>query len=92
MKILVACGNGMGSSVIMKLKVENVVEEMGLDASVENTSIGDAKSIANNYDLLLYPKAFEYDLADSGCPHKGGLINMVDEVEIRRVIEEALAE
>ncbi len=92
MKILVACGNGMGSSVIMKLKVENVVADMGLDATVENTSIGDAKSIAGNYDLLLYPTAFEYDLAGTDCPHRGGLVNMVDEEEIRRVIEEALAE
>ncbi len=43
-KVLAACGNGMGSSLIIKMKIEKVLKEMGLEFNVHHASVGQAKS------------------------------------------------
>ena len=55
--ILVVCGNGLGSSLMMEMAVKEVVKKIGLDAEVTHTDLSSAKSrIADIYvcvaDLL----------------------------------------
>ena len=44
-KVLTACGNGMGSSMVIKMKVENALRKLGqTDFTVNSCSVGEAKS------------------------------------------------
>ena len=44
MKILVVCGNGLGSSFIMELNVKKALAELGKVAEVTHTDLTSAKS------------------------------------------------
>ena len=44
MKILSVCGAGQGSSLILKMNIEDVVDELGIDAKVDNSNISTAKN------------------------------------------------
>ncbi len=44
MKILAVCGFGVGSSLVLRMSVEKVVKELGIDAEVENTDLSTAKA------------------------------------------------
>lgn len=44
MKILAVCGFGVGSSMVLKMTIDKVVMELGIDADVKNTDIASAKS------------------------------------------------
>jgi len=52
LKVIAACGSGMGSSQIIKMKLEKVFKKLGIDADIYHTNVGDAKSQANNYDVV----------------------------------------
>lgn len=52
LKVIAACGSGMGSSQIIKMKLEKVFKKLGLDAEIYHTNVGDVKSQANNYDVV----------------------------------------
>jgi len=43
MRFLAVCGFGVGSSMILKMTIENVCREKGLDCEVENTDISSAR-------------------------------------------------
>lgn len=57
-KVLVACGCGMGSSQIIKMRASEVLKNLKIDASIYHTSIDEAKSIAKDYDLIIVSEAF----------------------------------
>ena len=52
LKVIAACGSGMGSSQIIKMRLEKVFKKLGLEAEIYHTNVGDAKSQANNYDVV----------------------------------------
>ena len=57
-KVLVACGCGMGSSQIIKMKAEEVLKKLQIECSIYHTSIDEAKSISGEYDLIIISEAF----------------------------------
>ena len=57
-KILATCGNGMGSSLLMEMKVKNVFDAKGLEYDISHCSLGEAKTIANNYDIIFFSAFF----------------------------------
>ena len=42
MKILTVCGNGIGSSLMLAMKIEEICKENGIAASVEQTDFNSA--------------------------------------------------
>ncbi|KSU86488.1 PTS sugar transporter subunit IIB [Priestia flexa] len=44
MKIMVVCGNGLGSSFIMEMNVKKALTEMGKTAEVDHTDLASAKT------------------------------------------------
>lgn len=52
LKVIVACGSGMGSSQLIKMKLQKVFKALEIDAELYHTNVGDAKSQANNYDVV----------------------------------------
>jgi PTS system ascorbate-specific IIB component len=91
LKVLAACGNGMGSSQIIKMRIEQVLKEMGLSFKVDHSSVGEAKSQAKNYDLVLVAQQLtkEFTNVPESCKVVG-LINLLSAQEIREKVTKAL--
>ena len=45
MRILTVCGMGSGSSLILKINVDEVLKQLGLKATVENIDASSYKSV-----------------------------------------------
>ena len=43
LKVLTVCINGMGSSLILKMSVEQALKQLGIDAEVKHCNAGDYK-------------------------------------------------
>ena len=66
LKLLVCCGNGAGTSMMIKLNVEKVAKKMGLDvAEIRHCAVSEGKSAAGQYDVVLCSKNFVTMFADA---------------------------
>lgn len=51
--ILCVCGNGMGTSTILKINIKEICEKHGIDANVESCSFGEAMTYLTTTDLVI---------------------------------------
>ena len=58
MNILTVCGNGIGSSLMLKMKVEEICEDHGLKANVESSDFNAAQG--RSCDLIVTVKELAY--------------------------------
>lgn len=67
MKILAVCGFGVGSSMVLRMTVEKVLKELGMEADVENTDISSAQG--SNCDYIFTSEELASQLRNSvSCP------------------------
>ena len=95
LKLLVCCGNGAGTSMMIKLNVEKVAKKMGLDVQESHhCAVSEGKSAAGNYDIVLCSKNFVPMFEDS--KKRGtkvvGLKNVMSAKEIEEGLKAALSE
>lgn len=91
-KILVACGAGIGSSMIMKRNVESFLDEAGVKYEITHESIGTAKSTANQFDLIFTLKSMLGHFSNVPDQSKViGLKNVVAKDEIEEAIKNFLS-
>ncbi|MCE6115479.1 PTS sugar transporter subunit IIB [Mycoplasmopsis agalactiae] len=90
MKVLCLCGSGMGTSMIIKLKTEQAMRELGIQGSVEALGLGMGKSVANNFDVILCTNNFVSEVSNSKASVHG-LKNAMDINEIKAAFKDALA-
>ncbi len=87
MKVLVSCVSGMGSSQMIKMKINKVFTKLGLTATIDHLSVGEAKSAVNNYDVIFCSIA----LVDNFKVKEGskviGLKNLLSEAEIEEAVK-----
>lgn len=89
MKIVAVCGMGIGTSVLLKMNAEKVLEKLGVDADVEAADIGVAKGAAQTAEIVLTSDELAGELGD--VPAKVIIIdNFFDLEEITTKITEAL--
>lgn len=85
MKILAVCGNGMGTSSMIKMKIDKIAKEMGLNAKVEHASLSEGKTKAVEFDVIFCSMAFLPNLVD--LEKKGiaviGVRNLMSDAELR---------
>lgn len=43
MKIIVVCGNGLGTSLMMEMSIKSIVKELNVEATVDHVDLGSAK-------------------------------------------------
>ncbi len=60
LKVLICCGNGMGSSMMMVMNVEKVMGELNVAYTEYHDSVGNVQSIVNQYDVLICSEAFKH--------------------------------
>lgn len=91
LKVLAACGNGMGSSQLIKMRIEQVLKELKIEYEIEHTSVGIGKGQAKNYDLVIVPNQLTSEFLHVSSKTKVvGLVNLLSVDEIRTKIKLAL--
>ena len=84
LKVIAACGSGMGSSQIIKMKIEKVFKKLGIPVEIHHSSISEAKSLASQYNVVFCSEALKNNF--SSAAEKGviiiGLKNLLDEKEM----------
>lgn len=88
MKVLAVCGSGMGTSMIMKMKVDKVLKKLNISADVNYCSLGEAKSGIGNYDLVLASVHIANELRAGANTKIIGLQNLLDEKELEEKLSE----
>jgi len=88
MKIMVVCGNGLGSSFIMEMNVKKALTEMKKNAEVDHTDLASARTV--QADLFIGAADIVGQL-DDGTRTIVTLENMMSIVEIKSKIEPHLA-
>ncbi|MBW8351324.1 PTS sugar transporter subunit IIB [Bacillus sp. IITD106] len=87
MKILCVCGLGQGTSLILRMNVETVLRELGINADVEHMDVSTASGTSADYIIT------SNELAQSlgGVSAKIIVVNnYFDQGEIKAAIEENL--
>lgn len=91
LKVIAACGSGMGSSQIIKMKLEKVFKTLSIEASIYHTNVGDAKSQASNYDVVVCSESLVGTFQNAS---KNiiviGLKNLLSEKEITEKVTEKI--
>ncbi|BAK94483.1 PTS sugar transporter subunit IIB [Tetragenococcus halophilus] len=83
MKILTVCGMGSGSSLIMKMNVDAILEEEDIKGEVEACDLGSVGG--QGADLIISTAELESQLTDVEAP-KVFVNNVVDKEAIRNAI------
>lgn len=73
MKIIAVCGNGLGTSLVIKMTLMSVLKEEGIEADIEVADLGTAFSY--NPDLFVCTPEME-----DKCKAKGTLYGLVKNV------------
>lgn len=79
-KILAVCGFGVGSSMILKMKVEEVLKENQIEAEVFTTDVGSATSTPA--DIIFTSQELEKGIKDKVEIPVIGIKNFVNKKEI----------
>lgn len=84
LKVLVACGNGMGTSMLIKSKAEATFKKLGLEATFEHSGIDEATAGASQYDIVFCPNNLvnQFDLPSSSTTKVIGMVNVLSEQEM----------
>ncbi|WP_010166728.1 PTS sugar transporter subunit IIB [Candidatus Epulonipiscium viviparus] len=53
LNILCVCGNGMGTSTLLKINVKKICTQHGIDANVDSCAFGEAMMFIANTDIVL---------------------------------------
>ncbi len=83
MKIVATCGLGMGSSMMLKMSIEDALKEAGIKADLESVDLGSAKSM--NADIYVLSKDLERNASDFG-----GEVIVIDNISDSEEVKEKL--
>ncbi len=92
LRILVACANGAGTSLMMKMRVEKAVKDLGLQVqTIHHCSLSEGKSAATQYDVVFCPLNFVsmFDDAKKKGVKICGMKNVLSDAEAKERFKEA---
>ena len=91
-KVLTACGNGMGSSMVIKMKVENALRKLKVktDFNSQFMQCREAKGLAAGYDIVIASLHLNPRLEGRTNGKLIGLDNLMDDKEITEKLSQAL--
>jgi PTS system ascorbate-specific IIB component len=84
-KILVVCGNGLGTSLMMEMAVKDVVKKLGLDAEVDHEDLSSATS--SQADIWVAAADIAVQLQEAGKENIISLTNIFDKVSIEEQLK-----
>ncbi|VEJ10049.1 PTS sugar transporter subunit IIB [Actinobacillus delphinicola] len=80
--ILVVCGNGLGTSLMMEMAVKEVLKKMGVDANVNHEDLSSAMS--SQADIWVAAKDVAKQLDTAGKQNIVSLTNIFDKEDIQK--------
>lgn len=87
-KILVVCGNGLGSSLMMEMAIKEVCKKINFEANVDHEDLSSATS--SSADIWVAANDIAAQLISMGKKNVIGLTNIFDkdniEVQLRKFI------
>ena len=86
-KIVTVCGAGVGSSMMMRLFSQQILDKVGIEAEVEASDIGSVSP--NNFDILITTSDFADTLRDSSA-HIVRIDNMMDKPYLKEQLLQAI--
>ncbi|MDR1108562.1 MAG: PTS sugar transporter subunit IIB [Spirochaetaceae bacterium] len=90
-KILVACTNGAGTSLMMKMSVEKATKELGMAVErIHHCALAEGKSSASQYDIAFVPLNFVdmFKHAQSQGTTVIGLRNVLSSEEVKEKLRQ----
>ncbi len=89
MKIVTICGAGIGSSGILKVNAERVLQKLDIEAEVVAADIGSVKEVADDAQVILTSAEF-VDAIGSTFADVIVIENFFDQQELTEKLERAL--
>jgi PTS system ascorbate-specific IIB component len=89
LNILCVCGNGMGTSTLLKIGVKTICNEKGIDSMVESCSFGEALAYISNMDLIITSPEWANMLPPGNCV-VATTKNLIDIHEVTKVLLETV--
>lgn len=83
-KALVACRTGMGSSMLLKIKVDQVIKENDYPIVATHSNLDEL--LSQNWDFIVTMSDITDDVKDK-VPYCIAIHNLMDKAEIKRGIE-----
>lgn len=88
MKILAVCGNGLGSSLILKMKIASILKELNvLDVLVEHSDLTSARGEKPDVIVVTRDLASNFD----GFPNVITLANIMSGAELKEKLRQLFA-
>ena len=84
-KIMVVCGNGLGTSLMMEMAVKEVIKKIGVEAEVEHEDLSSASS--SKADIWVAATDVANQLADQDKSNIVSLSNIFDKDAIETQIK-----
>ncbi len=91
LRVLCVCGNGMGTSTILKINVKNIAKELGVNADVNSCAFGEANAYLSNTDLIITSPEWASSIPDCKAV-KVQVMNLVDKNQVKAAMSEAINE
>ena len=66
-RILAVCGNGQGSSMIMKMKVDQFLTQSNIDHTVNSCAVGEYKSELSGADIIIASTHIAGEITVTSC-------------------------
>jgi len=86
LKILTVCGVGMGSSLMLRMTVEEVLKRMGVAAKVEATDVSSARGMQAD---VIVGQGLHTEEFEGRAPVVVGISNFMDKDALERQLTEA---
>lgn len=91
MKIMVVCGHGLGTSLMMEMSIKSIVKDLNIDAEVDHIDLGSAKGTP--CDIFIGTRDIVEQLNALGVEQRiVSLDNMVDKTAMKDRLSLALQE
>ncbi|MGF1683913.1 PTS sugar transporter subunit IIB [Photobacterium makurazakiensis] len=91
MKIMVVCGHGLGTSLMMEMSIKSIIKDLNVDANVDHIDLGSAKG--TDCDIFIGTNDITEQLIAQGVEGKiVSLANMVDKNAMKERLSVALQE
>lgn len=84
-KIMVVCGNGLGTSLMMEMAVKEVANKIGLTAEVDHEDLSSAAS--SKADIWVAATDVATQLEDAGKENIVSLANIFDKASIEEQLK-----
>ncbi|VBB05726.1 phosphotransferase system eiib component type 2/3 [Lucifera butyrica] len=86
-KVLIVCGNGLGSSFMVEIAAKKILKELGIEAEVSHTDLATSKT--EKADLYIGSHELMVNLAD-GKRNVVGMRNLLNKDELRQALVDHL--